>query len=61
VTTINFNDIAQALESMKRQPDRQYDLQDLYSVVPMKNLCYFIIVDNNKIIIFENAQNQAGA
>ena len=35
-TPIYFNDITQTLESMKGQPDRQYDLQDLYSVVPMQ-------------------------
>ena len=60
VAAIDLDDVAQALECVKGEPDGQGDVQDFLRVRPAEMLCEGYQVGTTEIQIFEDEEHQTG-
>jgi hypothetical protein len=61
MSAIDLDHIAEALKCMEGETDRQNYFEGLEGVVPMQKGGYPVKIVNEKIVIFKNEEDQAGA
>jgi hypothetical protein len=61
LATVNLDDIAEALERMKRQPNGQDDVQSFYRVVPADQPRKRFEIVVKKVKVFKHKQDQTCA